>query len=486
MSDDLWKMTAVEAVARAEEARDLAARPDRGLGQAHRRGRARRERAADPLPRPRPRPRQAHHGGREPAKPPAKQAGSPVFPVSIKDLTDVAGVRTTYGSPIFANHVPAKSHPLVERIERKGGIVDRQVQHAGVRRRRQHLQRSVRPHAQSLEHLAHLRRLDRRRRGLAGDRRGLAGARLRPWRLAAPARHLLLGRRHPPVARPRDARHLEQSLVAAVGAGADGAQRRRPRAVPRHHGGLLPARSHDLRCARRVVQRRRRAARGAEARRLHRRLRRQVRRSTARSARSAPRWRGASRSWAASSRKPRPTSAQSTRCSWRCAASSSSSTASCRSQQHRDKIKPDIIWNTELGLKQTTSRLAWAERERAALYPAHGRVLPDVRPAGDARRADRAPSTSICARPATIAGKKLENYMAGSTLNSAITVTRQPRHRRALRLRPVRPAGRPAAGRQAARRGGPAAGGVALRKAARPRQAAAHRPQAGNRATIRP
>src|SRR3954468_9948229 len=45
------------------------------------------------------------------------------LPVSIKDLTDVAGVRTTYGSPIFANHVPAKSHPLVERIERKGGIV---------------------------------------------------------------------------------------------------------------------------------------------------------------------------------------------------------------------------------------------------------------------------------------------------------------------------------------------------------------------------
>ena len=29
------------------------------------------------------------------------------LPVAIKDLTDVAGVRTTYGSPIFANHVPA-------------------------------------------------------------------------------------------------------------------------------------------------------------------------------------------------------------------------------------------------------------------------------------------------------------------------------------------------------------------------------------------
>ncbi len=45
------------------------------------------------------------------------------LPVAIKDLTDVAGVRTTYGSPIFADHVPDRSHPLVERIERKGGIV---------------------------------------------------------------------------------------------------------------------------------------------------------------------------------------------------------------------------------------------------------------------------------------------------------------------------------------------------------------------------
>jgi amidase len=45
------------------------------------------------------------------------------LPVAIKDLMDVAGVRTTYGSPIFADHVPERSNPLVERIERRGGIV---------------------------------------------------------------------------------------------------------------------------------------------------------------------------------------------------------------------------------------------------------------------------------------------------------------------------------------------------------------------------
>jgi amidase len=45
------------------------------------------------------------------------------LPVAIKDLTDVAGVRTTYGSPIFAEHVPLKSDIVVETIEAHGGIV---------------------------------------------------------------------------------------------------------------------------------------------------------------------------------------------------------------------------------------------------------------------------------------------------------------------------------------------------------------------------
>ncbi|MDX2157985.1 MAG: amidase family protein [Hyphomicrobiaceae bacterium] len=45
------------------------------------------------------------------------------LPVAIKDVNDVAGVRTTYGSPIYKDHVPQASHPVVERIERKGGIV---------------------------------------------------------------------------------------------------------------------------------------------------------------------------------------------------------------------------------------------------------------------------------------------------------------------------------------------------------------------------
>jgi amidase len=45
------------------------------------------------------------------------------LPFAVKDLSDVAGVRTTYGSPIFKDHVPKRSDPMVERLEANGGIV---------------------------------------------------------------------------------------------------------------------------------------------------------------------------------------------------------------------------------------------------------------------------------------------------------------------------------------------------------------------------
>src|SRR5262249_52123881 len=44
------------------------------------------------------------------------------LPLAVKDLNDVAGVRTTYGSPIYADQVPARSDILVERLEANGGV----------------------------------------------------------------------------------------------------------------------------------------------------------------------------------------------------------------------------------------------------------------------------------------------------------------------------------------------------------------------------
>ena len=45
------------------------------------------------------------------------------LPLAIKDLDDVAGVRTTQGSTIFADNVPQRSGYVVETLEKNGGIV---------------------------------------------------------------------------------------------------------------------------------------------------------------------------------------------------------------------------------------------------------------------------------------------------------------------------------------------------------------------------
>src|SRR5512134_445957 len=45
------------------------------------------------------------------------------LPVGIKDVTPVAGLRTTYGSPLFADHVPAEDALVVRRLRAAGAIV---------------------------------------------------------------------------------------------------------------------------------------------------------------------------------------------------------------------------------------------------------------------------------------------------------------------------------------------------------------------------
>src|SRR5580698_6356121 len=118
MNNDLWKLTAVEAVTLLKK-REIS---PLDLVEASARRIAEVEPAVNALPtlcldRAR------DHAKRIMAGDAGEAGWLGGLPVSIKDLTDVAGVRTTYGSPLFANHVPAKSHPIVERIERKGGIV---------------------------------------------------------------------------------------------------------------------------------------------------------------------------------------------------------------------------------------------------------------------------------------------------------------------------------------------------------------------------
>ncbi|HUY98478.1 MAG TPA: amidase [Verrucomicrobiae bacterium] len=45
------------------------------------------------------------------------------LPIAHKDLVDTAGVRTTYGSLLFANHVPTRDHLLVERTRAAGAVM---------------------------------------------------------------------------------------------------------------------------------------------------------------------------------------------------------------------------------------------------------------------------------------------------------------------------------------------------------------------------
>ena len=121
-SNELIRLTATEAVALLRRGEitplDLIDATERRIGEV--------EPAINALPtlcyeRAREHARRLMRGeGREADGEPGWLAG---LPVAIKDLADVAGVRTTYGSPIFRDHVPKTSHPVVERIERKGGIV---------------------------------------------------------------------------------------------------------------------------------------------------------------------------------------------------------------------------------------------------------------------------------------------------------------------------------------------------------------------------
>ena len=45
------------------------------------------------------------------------------LPIGIKDVTPVAGLRTTYGSPLFADHVPEEDAVVVQRLRAAGAIV---------------------------------------------------------------------------------------------------------------------------------------------------------------------------------------------------------------------------------------------------------------------------------------------------------------------------------------------------------------------------
>ncbi len=63
------------------------------------------------------------HADRLMKKPVAERGPLAGMPIPIKDLVDVKGVLSTQGSPIYKNHIPKESDVLVDHLEAEGGIV---------------------------------------------------------------------------------------------------------------------------------------------------------------------------------------------------------------------------------------------------------------------------------------------------------------------------------------------------------------------------
>ncbi|MFM7417794.1 MAG: amidase [Alphaproteobacteria bacterium] len=348
------------------------------------------------------------------------------IPVAIKDLAEVAGVRTTYGSPIFADYVPRKSHPLVERIERKGGIVIAKSNTpefgAGGSTFNEVFGRTRNPWNTSLtcggstgggavalatgqvwlahgsDHGGSLRRpatycsVVGLRPSPGRVSRGTADDLYSPLSVNGP-----MARNIPDLALFLDAMagwDLADPLTweaparpyATAVAAAEAEAPKRIAFTARFGGALAMDRETEGICAREV---RRLEALGAVVEEAHPEI------GDLNEAFLVLR----SQHFVVDREK--------------------------MLQEHRDKIKPDIIWQTERGLKETASRLAWAEHERRRFFIS----MRDLFKRYDVLITPGAatPAFDVMLRaPESIGGKKLENYMGGSLINAFATLAGCP------------------------------------------------------------
>jgi amidase len=423
MIDDLIRLTATEAVARLKRREisplDLIDAAEKRIGSV--------EPAVNALPtlcldRARNHARQLMNGQRQGAEgEPGWLAG---LPVSIKDLVDVAGVRTTYGSPIFRDHVPAKSHPLVERIERKGGIVIAKSNTpefgAGGSTFNEVFGLTRNPWNTSLtcggstgggavsvatgevwlsqgsDHGGSLRR--------PGTYCSVVGLRPSPGRVTRGTSNNLfsplsvqgpMARNIPDLALfldtmagycPLDPLTFDAPAVSFTKALA---QARPPRriAYSSNYGGKLAVDRETREICERAV--RRFGELGCVVEEFDPGI-------------------GAIQDAFMVLRSQHFVVDR-----------------ELQLQAHRDQLKPDIVWNTEKGLGQTPSQIAWADRERAAFYRRVAAMFETydlfVTPSA------ATPAFDVNLRhPETIDGQKLTNYMGASMLNAAMTMASCP------------------------------------------------------------
>jgi len=346
------------------------------------------------------------------------------LPVVIKDITEVAGVRTTYGSPIYRDHVPTESHAVVQRIERKGGIVIGKSNTpefaAGGSTFNEVFGKTRNPWntsltcagstgggavalatgeawlAQGTDHGGSLRR--------PATYCSVVGMRPSPGRVTRGTEAALFSAQSVDGPMARNVPDLALFLDTMAGwcrrdpLTFDAPATSFTQSVAEAHPPRRVAFTTDF-AGRIPVDRETREICAAAARRFAE--------LGAEVEEFAPDLGGIDEAFMI-----------------------------VRSQQfvidhapliatHRDQIKADIIWNTEKGLAQTPEQLAWADRERSAFYR---RMLAmferfDIFITPGAAT----PAFDVDLRfPTHVDGKKLDNYMAASTLNAAITMSTCP------------------------------------------------------------
>jgi amidase len=346
------------------------------------------------------------------------------LPVSIKDLQDVAGVRTTYGSPIFKDHVPDRSHPVVRRIEARGGIVVAKSNTpefgAGGSTFNEVFGRTRNPWntaltcggstgggavsvatgevwlAQGTDHAGSLRR--------PATYCGVVGLRPSPGRVTRGTANNLFSPLSVQGPMARSVADLALFLDALAGWDVEDPLTYDAPAIsyveqlaappPRlrigytaDFAGKLPVDRETRALCDAAVQRF--AEAGCEV------------------AEAAPDLGDLQEAFMVLRGQHFVVDRE------------------LQMQTHRALLKPDIVWNTELGLQASPSRLAWADRERAAWYRRVAAFFGcyDVLITPGAAT----PAFDVMLRhPPSVAGVKLETYMAASMLNAAVTLAGCP------------------------------------------------------------
>ena len=342
------------------------------------------------------------------------------LPVPIKDLTDVAGVLTTQGSPIYKDNIPAKSDILVEHLEDNGGVIYAKSNTpefgAGANTFNEVFGATRNPWDTS--------------RSAAGSSGGAAVALATgtAWlahgsdmggSLRNPA-ELLRHRRHAAEHRPRRAYGGGGGRSQSRRPGPDGAQCRGPRAAARRHERRA---SRPIRCRCRCCRPRFCPPRVPATSRSASPIRpiSASRRSIPKSPPSPARRRSALPKPASSSRKRIRTCARRMNVSMCCARSTFALSKAALLRTKRDLLKPEVIWNIEEGLKLTVEQIERAEAQRVAMT---ARTLEFF----DNYDLLLTPTTIVPPFPienryvAECAGKKFDNYVEWLGIVYAITL----------------------------------------------------------------